>query len=92
MRRGRSSEPHEELAPRPPPRGHQSGVVRKDELDPERTAGPPPWAVVRAYLSRGDHRAWVEAHAARSPAFAEVLAALRHDDEERRQATPRGRR
>ena len=60
----------------------QSGIVCKEELVPE-PGGAPPWEVVLAYLSRGEHRAWVEGHAAESRAFAEVLAALRNDQEER---------
>lgn len=43
---------------------------------PERA---PPWSVVRDYLESGEHGAWVDAHAARSAAFADVLRALRHD-------------
>jgi hypothetical protein len=56
----------------------RSGVVRR-----EGAGDPPPWEVVSAYLARGEHRAWVEAHAEQSQAFAEVLAALRIDHEER---------
>jgi len=59
-----------------------SGVVRKEDADPE-PGGAPPWAMLSAYLTRGEHGDRVEAHAARSRAFAEVLAALRHDQEER---------
>lgn len=43
----------------------------------------PPWPVVAEYLARGEHRYWVEGWAARSPAFAEVLTALRNDHDER---------
>jgi hypothetical protein len=39
--------------------------------------------VVLAYLARGEHQERVEGHAATSRAFAEVLAALRNDQEER---------
>ena len=60
-----------------------SGIVRKEELDAELAGDAPPWSAVRAYLARGEHRAWVEAHATRSRAFAEVLAALRNDAEDR---------
>jgi hypothetical protein len=60
-----------------------SGIVRKDDFDGELAGEAPPWHVVYAYLSEGAHRAWVEAHAQRSRAFAEVLAALRNDHEER---------
>jgi hypothetical protein len=60
-----------------------SGVVRKDELDAELAGDAPPWSATRAYLARGEHAAWIEAHAARSRAFAEVLAALQNDDDER---------
>ena len=54
-----------------------SGVVRREDLD-----GAPPWDVVRDYLEHGDHADWVEAHAQRSRAFADVLAALRNDRDE----------
>jgi hypothetical protein len=57
-----------------------SGIWRKE---PEGEGDVPSSAVVSAYLARGEHRAWVEAYAARSRAFAEVLAALRSDHEER---------
>jgi hypothetical protein len=66
-----------------------SGIVRRDEFDAELAGETPPWEVVYAYLSRGEHHAWVEAHAERSRAFAEVLAALRNDHEERREARRR---
>jgi hypothetical protein len=65
-----------------------SGIVRREDLEDDPDA-PPPWAVVQAYLTRGEHRARVEAHAQRSRAFAEVLEALRNDQEERQEA--RGR-
>ncbi|MFT3768867.1 MAG: hypothetical protein QM820_25775 [Minicystis sp.] len=59
----------------------ESGVVPVGTADdPDRV---PPWSVVHAYLTSGAHRAWVEGHAARSPAFADVLEALRNDHEER---------
>jgi hypothetical protein len=54
-------------------------VLKEGEVDDE----VPAWPVVAAYLARGEHRARVEAYAARSRAFAEVLAALRSDHEER---------
>jgi hypothetical protein len=65
-----------------------SGIVRRDELDAESSGGAPPWRVVHAYLARGEHRAWVEAHAHRSRAFAEVVEALRNDHEARRRDKP----
>jgi hypothetical protein len=58
-----------------------SGVLPKGlAADADR---PPPWDVVLAYLSRGEHRYWVEGWAARTPAFRDVLEALRNDHEER---------
>lgn len=60
----------------------ESGVLPRgmlDELDK-----PPPWEVVQAYVLRGDHREWVEIHAARSPAFCDVIEALRNDEDDRR--------
>jgi hypothetical protein len=63
-----------------------SGIVRREDLEAELFGGAPPWAVVNAYLTRGEHCAWVEAHAARSRAFVDVLAALRNDQDERREA------
>lgn len=72
----------------------ESGVVPRGLVfDDEGTAaqgGAPPWDVVNAYLTNGDHRLWVETHAARSPAFAEVLAALRNDRDEARARAQRG--
>ena len=59
----------------------ESGVLPKGvsaQLD-----RPPPWEIVQAYLATGQHRGWIEGFARRSPAFAEVLAALRNDAEER---------
>jgi hypothetical protein len=57
----------------------ESGVMRRE---PDDEADAPPWDVVRAYLDHGAHAERVEAYAAGSPAFAEVLAALRNDQEE----------
>lgn len=59
----------------------ESGVLQKGEL--EALERPPPWQIVRAYVVRGEHRAWVEGHAARSPAFRDVLEALRNDEDDR---------
>jgi len=59
----------------------ESGVISKglaDEIDRE-----PPWDIVQSYLTRGEHGFWVEAWAARSPAFRDVIDALRNDHEER---------
>jgi hypothetical protein len=67
----------------PAPTSPVSGVVRKDDLDAWQDGDAPPWPVVQAYLERGEQREWIEAHAAGSPAFAAVLAALRNDAEER---------
>ena len=67
------------------PTAPASGIVRRDDFDAEAAGGTPPWAVVHAYLTSGEHRAWVEAHAQRSRAFAEVVEALRNDHEARRQ-------
>jgi hypothetical protein len=49
------------------------------ELDLRRCTARPPWELVERYLRTGKHHAWVEDHEARSPAFAEVLAAMRED-------------
>jgi hypothetical protein len=60
----------------------ESGVLPKgmlDELDK-----PPPWEIVQAYLTRGEHREWVEGYAARAPAFRDVIEALRNDEDDRR--------
>ena len=65
-----------------------SGIVRRDELEAEASGDAPPWTVVHAYLTSGEHRAWVEAHAQRSRAFAEVVEALRNDHEARRREKP----
>jgi hypothetical protein len=65
----------------------ESGVVPLGSSNPDEA---PPWTVVHAYLTRGEHAAWVEAHAARSRAFADVLAALRNDAEERQERARRG--
>ena len=62
-----------------------SGIVLKEEFDAQLAGEAPPWHVVHAYLSEGHHRDWVEAHAQRSRAFAEVLTALRNDHDERRE-------
>ncbi|APR80293.1 Hypothetical protein A7982_05640 [Minicystis rosea] len=74
----------------------ESGVLPvglTDQIDPDRA---PPWPIVHAYLTTGEHCLWVEGWAARSPAFAEVLAALRNDHEERTSAAkpvaPRSKR
>lgn len=60
----------------------ESGVLRKGLLEELET--PPPWQVIRSYLLKGEHRDWVEGHAARSPAFRDVLEALRNDEDDRR--------
>ena len=68
----------------------ESGVVPRGlvfEAAPDET---PPWEVVHAYLAEGEHRFWVEAHAARSSAFADVLAALRNDRAEAQEEASRG--
>ena len=71
--------------PEPQPSEVSSGIVRKEDFDAQLAREAPPWHVVHAYLSEGQHREWVEAHARSSRAFAEVLAALRNDHEERRE-------
>lgn len=58
----------------------ESGVLPKGLA--EVVEQKPPWDVVHAYLERGEHRYWVEGWAARSPAFRDVLDALRNDHEE----------
>jgi hypothetical protein len=85
-RPGRERRPDPEAQPSP----YESGVIEKDL--PEQTApdGAPPWPVVHAYLESGAHRLWVEGWATRSPAFADVLAALRNDHEERTRPDPDG--
>ena len=81
-----SATDHEALAPMEPTPlpsalgtpSPESGVVRREDDG----AGAPPWHVVRDYLDHGAHAETVEAYAARSRAFADVLAALRNDEEE----------
>jgi hypothetical protein len=74
-------------APGPEPSSAlESGIVRKEDHEAEQEGGVPPWSVVNAYLCRGEHRAWVEGHAARSRAFADVIEALRNDRDERVEA------
>jgi hypothetical protein len=75
----------------------ESGVLPQGSVGADGVAGVPPFSVVLAYLARGEHAAWVEAHAARSRAFSDVLAAMRNDHDERaaerrpkRAARPRG--
>jgi hypothetical protein len=81
--------------PRPGTKGvpHESGVVPRQVLDEVRRMdralfdggnGRPSWVVVERYLLHGEHREWVEGYASESPSFADVLAALRNDHEERR--------
>jgi hypothetical protein len=70
-----------ESTPLPSGRGSlspDSGVVRREDDE----NGAPPWDVVRDYLDHGDHAERVEGYAAASPAFADVLAALRNDQED----------
>jgi hypothetical protein len=71
---------------------YQSGVVDKALVerarrisDPDRwLAGEdPPWSIVERYLSSGEYREEIEEHKRRSRAFADVLEALRNDEEER---------
>lgn len=64
----------------------ESGIIPReitDQMEPDRA---PPWAVMETYLSTGEHHHWVEGWAARSPAFADVLTALRHDQDDRASA------
>jgi hypothetical protein len=71
---------------------YQSGVVDKALVDRVRRisdrdswhAGEdPPWSIVERYLASGEHREEIEEHERRSRAFADVLEALRNDEEER---------
>jgi hypothetical protein len=72
------------------PAAFESGVVPRGLVFDEAPEETPPWDVVHAYLTRGEHRFWVEAHAARSVAFADVLAALRQDCAEVQEEASRG--
>jgi hypothetical protein len=65
------------------PEAPVSGVVVAGAVDEAGRALAPPFSVVLAYLSRGEHREWVEAYALHSRAFADVLSAMRNDHEER---------
>lgn len=66
----------------------ESGVINKSLLEGVDLDRAPPWSVVDRYLATGEGRAWVEGFALRSPAFADVLEALRNDEEERLAARP----
>lgn len=65
-----------------PPSPFESGVLPKGLADESSCDRDPPWDVVLAYLTRGEHPYWVEGRAARSPAFRDVLDALRNDQHE----------
>lgn len=71
---------------------YQSGVVDKalvdrvrriSDPDPWRVGEDPPWSIVERYLATGEYRELIEEHARSSRAFADVLEALRNDEEER---------
>jgi hypothetical protein len=71
---------------------YQSGVVDKalverarqiSACEPWRAAEDPPWSIVERYLTSGEHREQIEEHMRRSRAFADVIEALRNDEEER---------
>jgi hypothetical protein len=53
--------------------------------------GQPPWSVIQRYLTHGEHRGWVEGHAATSVAFADVIEALRQDQRARLEREQRRR-
>jgi hypothetical protein len=65
----------------------ESGVVarsvieklRRPDSDPWPEGEDPPWSVVERYLSDGSQGERIEAHAARSRAFRDVLRALRNE-------------
>jgi len=80
-RRG-NEQTEEQVADAPPAAALESGVLPKGFIEDR----VPPWDIVHAYLTRGEHRIWVEAFASTSPAFADALAALRNDHEERAEA------
>src|SRR5215510_3385046 len=71
---------------------YQSGVVDKalvdrvrriSDPDPWRVGEDPPWSIVERYLTTGEYRELIEEHARTSRAFADVIEALRNDEEER---------
>ena len=71
---------------------YQSGVVDKalvdrvrriSDPDPWRVGEDPPWSIVERYLTTGEYRELIEEHARSSRAFADVIEALRNDEEER---------
>ena len=70
--------------------GLHVGLAKIDELSRAIADFKKSGKKVYAYLESGEHRLWVEGWAARSPAFADVLAALRNDHEERTQPDPDG--
>jgi hypothetical protein len=71
---------------------YESGVVDKalvdrvrriSDPDPWRVGEDPPWSIVERYLTTGEYRELIEEHARTSRAFADVIEALRNDEEER---------
>lgn len=71
---------------------YESGVVPKGLVvqlrdfsgrKPWRAGEHPPWSIVESYLTSGEHRELIEEHMRRSRAFADVIEALRNDEEER---------
>jgi len=69
------------------PPHRESGVVarsvidkiRRPDIDPWPEGEDSSWSIVERYLSDGSQRERVEAHAARSRAFRDVLRALRNE-------------
>jgi hypothetical protein len=70
---------------------YQSGVVDKalvdrvrriSDPDPWRVGEDPPWSIVERYLTTGEYRELIEEHARNSRAFADVIEALRNDEED----------
>jgi len=70
---------------------YQSGVVDKalvdrvrkiSHPDPWRVGEDPPWSIVERYLATGEYRELIEEHARTSRAFADVIEALRNDEED----------
>jgi hypothetical protein len=86
MSKQQRGERREDAAPERESSAFESGVIAKVQRDEGRQ---PPWDIVLAYLERGEHQHWVEAWAARTPAFRDVLDALRNDHEERASARRR---
>src|SRR5262245_46560359 len=74
---------------------YQSGVVDKalvdrvrriSDPDPWRVGEDPPWSIVERYLATGEYSELIEEHARSSRSFADVIQALRNDEEDRDEA------